>query len=154
MTPGMLRRVKALAELNDEQLTRFAGFMEGLTAGHGTPIVKQGEPDDGMYLVLDGELRVRLMIGGKETILATLGVGECFGEMAIFDQGARSADVLANHDSILLKISPEAFDRLRRDAPELAAPVLFAISKTLAARIRADNKRIKDSINMARATGP
>jgi hypothetical protein len=150
-TPGMLRRVKALAELNDEQLGRFANFMELQPVRQWTQIVRQGEPDDGMYLVLDGELRVRLMIGGKETILATLGPGECFGEIALFDQGPRSADVVANKDSILLKITSEAFDKLRREAPELSAPILFAISKTLAARIRADNKRIKDSVTFARA---
>jgi len=151
ITPGMLRRVKALAELNDEQLGRFARYMEAQNIRQWAQIVKQGDPDDGMYLVLDGELRVRLMIGGKETILATLGAGECFGEIALFDQGPRSADVIANKDSVLLKISSEAFDKLRREAPELSAPILFAISKTLAARIRADNKRIKDSVNLARA---
>jgi CRP-like cAMP-binding protein len=153
ITPGMLRRVKALAELSDEQLTRFARFMEPLTIRQWAHIVKQGQPDDGMYLVLEGELRVRLLINGKETILATLGPGECFGEIALFDQGPRSADVLANKESILLKISSEAFDKLRRDAPELSAPILFSISKTLAARIRADNKRIKDSVSFARAAG-
>jgi Cyclic nucleotide-binding domain len=153
ISPGMLRRVKALAELTDEQLTRFSRFMEAHSIRQWAQIVKQGDPDDGMYLVLDGELRVRLMIGGKETILATLGPGECFGEIALFDQGPRSADVVANKDSIVLKISTEAFDKLRREAPELSAPILFAISKTLAARIRADNKRIKDSVNFARASG-
>jgi CRP/FNR family cyclic AMP-dependent transcriptional regulator len=153
ITPGMLRRVKALAELSDEQLTRFLNFMEPQTARQWTQIVTQGDPENGMYLVLEGELRVRLMIGGKETILATLAAGECFGEMALFDQGPRSADVLANKDSLLLKISDEAFDRLRREAPELSTPILFSISKTLAARIRADNKRIKDSVSFARAAG-
>ena len=151
ITPGMLRRVKALAELTDDQLTRFLRFMEAQTVRQWAQIVKQGDPDDGMYLVLDGELRVRLLIGGKETILTTLGPGECFGEIALFDQGPRSADVIANKESILLKITTEAFDRLRREAPELSAPILFSISKTLAARIRADNKRIKDSVNFARA---
>jgi CRP/FNR family transcriptional regulator, cyclic AMP receptor protein len=150
---GMLRRVKALADLNDEQLDRFVHFMEPHSVRQWAHIVKQGETDDGMYLVLEGELRVRLMIGGKETILATLGPGECFGEMALFDQGPRSADVLSNKDSVLLKITSEAFERLRREAPELSAPILFSISKTLAARIRADNKRIKDSVNFARAAG-
>jgi CRP-like cAMP-binding protein len=151
ITPGMLRRVKALAELSDDQLARFACFMEPQSVRQWSLIVKQGDPDDGMYLVLDGELRVRLMIGGKETILATLGPGDCFGEIALFDQGPRSADVIANKDSILLKITTEAFDKLRREAPELSAPILFSISKTLAARIRADNKRIKDSVSFARA---
>jgi len=154
ITPGMLRRVKALADLSDDHLERFIEFMEPLTVRQWAQIVKQGEIDDSMYLVLDGELRVRLMITGKETILATLGPGECFGEIALFDQGPRSADVLANKDSILLKVSSEAFEKLRREAPELCAPILFAISKTLAARIRADNKRIKDSVTFARAAAP
>ena len=154
ITPGMLRRVKALAELHDDQLQRFIEFMEPQTVRQWTQIVKQGDVDDSMFLVLDGELRVRLMIGGKETILTTLAAGECFGEIALFDQGPRSADVLANRDSILLKVSSEAFDKLRREAPELCAPILFAISRTLAARIRADNKRIKDSVTFARAASP
>ena len=153
ITPGMLRRVKALADLSDEQLERFVNFMEPQKVRQWEHIVKQGETDDGMYLVLEGELRVRLMIGGKETILATLGAGECFGEIALFDQGPRSADVLSNKDSVLLKITAEAFEKLRREAPELSVPILFSISKTLAARIRADNKRIKDSVNFARAAG-
>jgi hypothetical protein len=153
ITPGMLRRVKALAELSDDELSRFARFMEPMTVRQFAQIVRQGDPDDGMFLVLEGELRVRLMINGKETILATLGPGECFGEIALFDQGPRSADVVANKESLLLKIGSEAFDKLRREAPELSAPILFSISKTLAARIRADNKRIKDSVSFARAAG-
>jgi len=153
IAPGMLRRVKALAELKDDQLSRFISFMEPQQAKPFAQIVKQGDHDDGMYLVLEGELRVRLLIGGKETTLATLSAGDCFGEIALFDQGPRSADVVANTDSVLLKVTTKAFDQLRREAPELSAPILFSISKTLAARIRADNKRIKDSVNFARAAG-
>jgi CRP-like cAMP-binding protein len=93
------------------------------------------------------------MIIGKETTLATLGPGECFGEIALFDRGPRSADVLANKDSVLLKVSGQAFDKLRAEAPELAVPMLHAIARTLAGRIRADNKRIKDSVNFARTGG-
>jgi len=39
-----------------------------------------------------------------------------------------------------------------QEAPELATPFLVSICKTLTARIRADNKRLRDSINVARAT--
>jgi len=153
VTPGMLRRVKALAEMSDSQLERFLQFMEPLQARQWTQIVKQGEAGHGMFLVLEGELRVRLMINGKETILATLGPGECFGEVALFDHGPRSADVVANLESVLLKITTEAFDRLRVEAPELAAPMLHSIARTLAGRIRADNKRIKDNLKLAHAGG-
>jgi hypothetical protein len=151
ITPGMLRRVRALAEMSDSQLERFLQFMEPQQVRAWTEIVQQGERGDGMYLVLEGELRARLMIHGKETTLATLGPGECFGEMALFDEGPRSADVVANQTSVLLKVSPEAFEKLRVQAPELAAPMLHSIARSLAGRIRADNKRIKEGVNIARA---
>ena len=151
--PGVLRRVKILAELNDQQLERFGQLMELRNIKQWEEVVLQNSPGDALYLVLDGELRVRLMIGGKETILATLGPGEFFGEMSLFDNGLRSADVIANKDSTVLKVSAANFQKLLERAPELAAPVLSAIGKTLVARIRADNKRFKDSVSFARAGG-
>jgi hypothetical protein len=153
LKPGALRRVKILADMKDAQLERFAQFMEAISVRQWTEVVRQGENGDAMYLVLEGELRVRLMIDGKETILTHLGAGEFFGEMALFDHGVRSADVVTNKDSVLLKISAASFNKLFNLAPELAAPFLLAMSKTLAARIRADNKRYKDSVNFARASG-
>jgi CRP-like cAMP-binding protein len=151
--PGSLRRVKIFADMTDEQLSRFVVFMHVQRVKQFNQIVKQGDHGDAMYLVLEGELRVRMMIGGKETILVTLGPGEFFGEISLFDHGPRSADVLANQDSLLLKISSDSFLRLVSEAPDLAAPFLFAMSKTLTARIRADNKRYRDTLNFARAAG-
>ena len=105
-----------------------------------------------MYLVLEGEVRVRLMIGGKETTLTTLNAGEFFGDISLFDHGPRSADVVANSESVLLKISAQAFQRLTNEAPDLATPFLLGICKTLTSRMRADNKRYRDTINFARPT--
>jgi len=151
--PGMLRRVKVLADLRDEQLERFASFMVLEPIRQWTELVRQGMAGDTMYLILDGEFRVRMMIGGKETILAQLGAGDCFGEIALFDDGTRSADVVANKDSTVLKISKQSLTRLIQDAPDLAAPFLLSMGKTLAARIRVDNKKIKDSVALARGGG-
>jgi len=152
--PGALRRIRILAGLTDAQLERFARFTELHTVRQSTEIVKQGSPGDGMYLVLEGEVRVRLMIGGKESVLATLAVGEFFGEVALFDHGPRSADVVANEDSLLLKIPAGAFPRFLSEAPDQAASFLFAMCKTLIARIRADNKRFRDSIALMRTMEP
>lgn len=146
-----LRRVKILAGMSDDNLARFVDFMEVQHARQWTEIVKQGEHGDAMFLVLEGEVRVRLIIEGKETTLVTLNAGDFFGEVALFDQGPRSADVLANTDAVLLKISASAFQKLSHSAPELAAPLLMNIGKTLTARIRADNRRYADSVTYARA---
>jgi CRP-like cAMP-binding protein len=50
--------------------------------------------------------------------------------------------VVANQDSQLIKMSVTNFERLLREAPALATPFLQASARTLAARIRADNKRL------------
>jgi len=141
VTPGSLRRIKILADLNDAQLEHLLDFLELQRVPQWSVVFRQGDPGDGMFLVLAGELRARTMAGGRETILATFGAGDFFGDMSLFDQGPRSADVIANMDSTMLRISVAAFDRLTREAPALATPFLRATARTLAARIRADNKR-------------
>jgi hypothetical protein len=52
----------------------------------------------------------------------------------------------------VLKISDVAFDRLTREAPALATPFLQATARTLAARIRADNKRFERVTHLFRAS--
>ncbi len=142
ITPGALRRIKILADLSDAQLSHLSDFMEMQRVPQWTVVVQQGEIGDAMFLILEGELRARVTVSGRETILATFGPGDFFGDMALFDHGPRSADVVANVDSTLLKISSIAFGRLAKEAPSLATPFLQATSKTLASRIRADNKRL------------
>jgi len=153
ITPGMLRRIKILAGLNDAQLAHLSDFLELQPVLQWAVIFNQGDASDSMYLVMSGELRARTMVGGKETILATFGPGEFFGDMALFDHGPRSADVLANVDSTLFKISSASFDRLTREAPALATPFLQATARTLSARIRADNKRLTRIAQQFSASG-
>ena len=143
---GSLRRIRILSQMNDAQLDHLARFMEVHHVPQRIAVVNQGDPGDGMYLILQGELRARVMAGGQETILTTFSPGEFFGDMALFDRGPRSADVIANVDSTVLKISAAAFDRLTQEAPVLATIFLQATARTLAARIRADNKRL-DRVN-------
>ena len=140
--PGSLRRIKILADLKDNQLAHLAEYMEMQDAMQWSVLFSQGDISDSMFLVLAGELRARIMTDGRETIVATFGPGDFFGDMALFDHGPRSADVVANVDSTLLKISSVSFDRLTREAPALATPFLQATARTLSARIRADNKRL------------
>jgi len=150
--PGSLRRIKILAQMNDAQLDRLKDFMEVHKVPQWMALVKQGDAGDGMFFVLQGELRARVMAGDKETILATFGPGDFFGDMSLFDQGPRSADVIANADSIVLKMSDVSFERLTREAPALATPFLKSTARPLAARIRADNQRLDRVTQQFRAS--
>jgi len=153
ITPGALRRIKILADLNDAQLSHLSDFMELQRIPQWATVVRQGDPGDAMYLILEGELRARVMIGDRETILSTLSAGDFFGDIALFDQGPRSADVIANAESVLLRISSVSFERLAKEAPALATPFLRATSRTLASRIRADNKKLGQMTQQFSASG-
>jgi hypothetical protein len=142
ITPGALRRIKILGDMNDAQLAHLADFLEKKVVTQWTEVFRQGETGDAMYMILEGEMRARVKVGEQEMILSTFGPGEFFGDMALFDHGPRSADVVANVDSTVLKLSVVSFDRLTREAPALATPFLQATARTLSARIRADNKRL------------
>ena len=153
VAPGTLRRVKILADLNDAQLDTLSQFIEPMRVAQWAAVVKQGDHGDAMFLVMEGELRARVKVGEKETILATFGPGEFFGEMSLFDHGARSADVIANVDSTVLKLTSASFERLAKEAPALATPFLQATARTLSARIRADNQRLNRVSQQLSATG-
>lgn len=146
-----LRRIKLLSYFTDEQLERFTQFVVAEQMPQQAVIVKQGDCGNAMYVILEGELSVRLNVGGMETELATLGMGDFFGDFALFDHGPRSASVVARTNCLLLKISVEAFESLSHDATDLATPFLRAIAKTLAARIRTANKHRGESVKYSHA---
>ncbi|MGH8024920.1 MAG: cyclic nucleotide-binding domain-containing protein, partial [Limisphaerales bacterium] len=82
LTPGLLRRIKILANLNDAQMARLSDFMELQQCPVNGFLFRQGDLGDGMFLVLSGELRARTAHGDAETILATFRTGDFFGDMS------------------------------------------------------------------------
>ena len=85
-----------LADVDERLLASLLSYLEVVRVPPFGTVVNQGEHGDALFMVLEGEVRARVMIEGRETTLSTMGVGECFGELAIVDQGPRSADVIAN----------------------------------------------------------
>lgn len=149
--PGQLRRLKVFSEMSEEQLALFVSLVERLSIKTGYIIVKQSEPGDCMYLILDGEVRVRQGKIGNETVLATLETGDFFGEICLFDEGPRSADVVANKDCTLLKITKPIFRAIMEQHPDVAVRFLFAIIRTVESRIRTQNKKYSDSMSASRS---
>ena len=147
---GTLQGVEIFKDMTDQQRGRFAQCMEVQKFEKFEVLVSEGDSDAGaLYVILEGNVRVRKMIGGKENILATLTGGEVFGEISLFDRGKRSADIVANSSGVLLRISLEVFDRMVEKQPEVATPFLVAVARKMAARMRADNERHKkDTILM------
>jgi CRP-like cAMP-binding protein len=150
---GSLRRVKMLADVDEKLLTSLLPYLEVVKVVPFGTVFLKGSHGDALFMVLEGELRARVMVAGRETTLATMGVGECFGELAIVDQGPRSADVIANQPSVLIKVSEQAMQKMFAEAPALAAPFMFALTRVISQRVRVLTKRYEDTIHFARVSG-
>jgi glutaminase len=107
-----------------------------LTSHHfsaGDPIIRKGDPADKILLLVKGEASVTTTLGtGRRTRIATLSPGMAFGELAIVDRGARSADVHADTDVVCLAIALEDFHRLSSTHPRLQAQLLTNLLRNMA----------------------
>jgi CRP-like cAMP-binding protein len=99
----------------------------------GETIVRQGEPGTCMYVVQEGEVEVLASKGDGEIRLAVLGLGDVFGEMALFSKEARSATVRAVGNARVLRVDKQTFLRRVHEDPSLA----FRLLQKMAERIRA-----------------
>jgi hypothetical protein len=151
--PGLLRRLKVFAGMEEAQLRSFVSYMDVQRFKQFSTVVRKGEHGDAMYLILEGELRAFALIDDKETTLSTMGVGDFFGEISLLDQGPRSASVAVNTDSVLLRIPVSSFDRLVREAPALATLFIYSLSRSIVGRIRNLTRKYEDSIHWSRVAG-
>lgn len=148
--PHILRRINILAGFSDAQLDIIASVVELERAPQGAMIVSQGQRGDSLYLILEGELRVCLQVPGTDLALTRLGAGDFFGDIALLDHGTRSADVVANTNCLLARLSEAALDAISERAIEVATLLLQALDRTLVERVRADNRRLEEILASAR----
>lgn len=89
-------------------------------------VFQEGSRGREMYVVYSGQVRIsKKDSSGQETILALLGPGEIFGEMALIDQEPRSATVTVVEDDTKLVVLDRArFMYLLRNEPEFALIVM------------------------------
>ena len=126
---NMLATVPLFAGLTRRHLSKVAATAQISRFHDGTAIVRTGDPGDALYVVLDGEVSVRRP--GLPSL--SLGNGSFFGELALLDDGARTATVVALGPVVSLTITRSRFLKLIRAEPTIAVAVL----KEVAGRLRA-----------------
>ena len=98
-----------LSSIKPEALNILMNKAERVQLQEGQYLIKQGDTDDGMYIVLDGELAVMVLYRKQKnpSMIHILKEGEIVGEMAFLEGRARSASVVANSKASVLKLSPK-----------------------------------------------
>ena len=98
-------------------------------------IARQGEIGTGLFVVIEGAVRV--VRDGEE--LARMGVGDFFGEMSVIDGLPRVAQVIALEPTRCLALASWEFERLVLDNPTIG----LAILRGLSARLRAKTEQLQ-----------
>lgn len=94
-----------------------------------------GHDADSMYFLLEG----KIIVGSSGHILASIDTpGECFGELAFFLNGTRTADLVANAGSAILRVTKESLPVFLAEHPEM----LLQVGKTLAKRLAQNIEKI------------
>lgn len=139
---GALSLVRLFAGLTPAQLADVARVGRRHRYRRGQVVFYQGDPGDALYLILSGQVKVSVTSRqGEEAILAVLGAGECFGELALLDDQPRSATIETTQPTEAFIFYRPDFYRFLRQAPDVA----IALLRVLAARLRATDKVVEDS---------
>lgn len=127
----LLREVPLFAALTPEDLKHIADVAHEELYHDGDTLVREGNEGTEMYVLAEGQVRVVKDEAGEERLLATRGVGDFIGEMAIIESEPRFATVRAEGEVRVLVIDADAFDAILRDRPEVVRALLRGLSRRL-----------------------
>ena len=123
---------KLFAQLPAEQVKRLTAASRELRFGPGEVIFKEGDPGDGLYVVLSGRVQISATIaGGERHVFSTVRPGDVFGEMAVLDNLPRSAHASAEGEATLAFVPREQFLELLKNSPALSLTMVQEISRRL-----------------------
>jgi CRP/FNR family cyclic AMP-dependent transcriptional regulator len=125
---AVLERVPLFEDLSKGQLRGVRDLAEEVRYMEGASIVREGEPGDSFYVIVEGQAKVQR---GDKT-LATLVPGEFFGEISLLDGGERTATVVSETPMALLEIKQRPFMKMLGKQPDIALKMM----QGLAARLR------------------
>jgi hypothetical protein len=137
-----LKQIELFADLAFEQIDAILQASEDANYLPGETIIREGEPGDTLYLLLEGSVDIILGYGtSEERRRDPINAVGYFGEMAILTDQKRGATVVAKDHCHLLTLDGAAFRELVRQVPEIS----FAIFGVLTRRLRAAETAIRAS---------
>ena len=129
MAVELLQRVPLFAGLEPRELERLSGSFKERTFSAGESVAAEGEGAAGFFVIESGEAVVN--VHGEDR--GRLGPGDYFGDIAMIDQGDRTASILAESDLKCYGLTFWDFRPLVESDARIAWPLLQAMAKRLRA---------------------
>ena len=115
----------------------------------GKLVFSEGDPGSEAFRILQGSVEISIREGSHKVVLAKLGAGEIFGEMAMIEQRPRSASVRALEELEVEVITREDFSATLEDSGEALVPYLTGIFE----RLRVTNERLRSALKQLEELG-
>lgn len=142
-----IKGIKLFSHINDEESFYLKNIGKEESYTEGKTIFKEGADGDAFYAVISGKVRItkKSAIDDKnQEVLALIREGEFFGEMALFDEGTRTANASAHTDTVLFVITADAFNTMIKNNYKLAIKLLLGFIRTLSKRLKSMNQEMVD----------
>jgi CRP/FNR family cyclic AMP-dependent transcriptional regulator len=140
---AVLRKHPMFCDLGPEALDQLCRYAKHTTLKRGTTIVSKGDPGNSLIVVVSGTIKISVSSpDGRSAILNLIGPGEIFGEVAILDGHARTADATANTNCEIYVIDRREFIPFVRSQPALAMKFI----ELLCTRLRWTSDQVEEVI--------
>jgi len=146
---SVLKQSDIFYQFTPTQLELVANLCEDVVFSKGEIIFEENSSSKELYVIADGEVKILINSGAgkKGTTVATLRRGQSFGEVALVDEGLRSASArAAEKDTRLVVIQRDRLLMLCETYPQLGYRLMYNFSADLAMKIRNTDLRIRDQV--------
>lgn len=132
-----LTQFEILASLSKQEISTLDSMLERLQFSAGDCILREGDSDHGLYFLSSGKVSLYTGASGQPVRLVSYsaGVDALFGEMSIPAQEMRSAEVRADTDVKVLRLTADGFQALCRSHPAMAIRLMQGMSSELSSRL-------------------
>ncbi len=139
-----LPKIPLFSDLSKNAFIALMEQMHMKTAQPGDSIIEEGGKGDSFFVIAQGKVRVeKKSDGGKPLVLATLGEGAFFGEMALLSDAPRTASIIAEEPTQLFEISKKVLDNVTQEYSSVRQVLLRFYKQRLLSNLMATSRIFK-----------
>ncbi|HCN29096.1 MAG TPA: hypothetical protein DIT64_10145 [Verrucomicrobiales bacterium] len=141
--PAALSAVPFLNSFTEEQLDEVLNSSSLLQCDEGDVIIREGTIDSRIYILLSGELEVRV---GDKKVASISRSGDVFGELALVNRDKRAASVIASNRALCLAVDQKFLQDIhpREEDPAFHAALFEFVARLVAKKLDATSRRLAE----------